>query len=624
MKAQQLILSRFIVSIAWLLALVLGGAVPTAAQSRLVAPAAPALGEAEGSAPATGHAQVTAALQGAPVMFIESIENGNENGNASRFDASARLRGYDGGDGTVDQVVVLQNTDSPQGVSITKTVMPMGQVAYGDELTYTLVISAAPGAQVALYDPLEGTTFAHFLAQPTGIEHANSVITGTLTVTPTDQITVSFVAQVGVPDTVGWTVAVTNCACVYPAGGTLADCVWSNEVTNPALRFCNIYLPLILRKYTPLQADFTAWPTTGVAPLTVVFTNTSTGNFNTSLWSLGDGSTSTQTHPIHTYTATGTYTVALTVSKMDGTLILPGNTSTLTRTNYITVSEYSPPQAPGDLQATPISFSQIRLDWQDNSSDETGFTIYDGITMTNIEANTISYTVGGLAPASYHCFRIRAFNDHGNSNWSDWACATTFTCTEGIANGGFEDDGGWEFPVTPYPATYTMAITHTGSRAVRTGIVDPADNRESFSSVQQTVSIPADVVSATLRFWVYPISGEPPLTPTVTVRPSAETLQDMLNQSYVDMQYVWVLNEDDEPLRYLLWRRSDEQRWTLYEHDMTIHAGQTIKLRFGSVNNGADGVTAMYVDDVSLEICGSATCTRLGQDRFGTGVSKIH
>jgi PKD repeat protein len=49
-------------------------------------------------------------------------------------------------------------------------------------------------------------------------------------------------------------------------------------------------------------------------PLTVVFTNTSSGDYTTSLWDFGDGATSTLDHPTHIYTAMGEYTVTLTVS----------------------------------------------------------------------------------------------------------------------------------------------------------------------------------------------------------------------------------------------------------------------------------------------------------------------
>ena len=40
----------------------------------------------------------------------------------------------------------------------------------------------------------------------------------------------------------------------------------------------------VITIYTPVQAAFTASPTSGAAPLTVVFTNTSSGDYAFSLW----------------------------------------------------------------------------------------------------------------------------------------------------------------------------------------------------------------------------------------------------------------------------------------------------------------------------------------------------
>jgi len=51
--------------------------------------------------------------------------------------------------------------------------------------------------------------------------------------------------------------------------------------------------------------------------LQVLFDNTSS-NFATSLWSFGDGSTSTQNNPSHTYAAAGTFAVTLTVTNSIG------------------------------------------------------------------------------------------------------------------------------------------------------------------------------------------------------------------------------------------------------------------------------------------------------------------
>jgi PKD repeat protein len=82
-----------------------------------------------------------------------------------------------------------------------------------------------------------------------------------------------------------------------------------------------------------VQADFTATPTAGPAPLAVSFTNLSAGNYATCAWTFGDGGTSNAcVDPDHTYTTPGSYTVSLTVSG-------PGGSDTLTRPGYISVFE---------------------------------------------------------------------------------------------------------------------------------------------------------------------------------------------------------------------------------------------------------------------------------------------
>ena len=55
-----------------------------------------------------------------------------------------------------------------------------------------------------------------------------------------------------------------------------------------------------------------------VAGNNVAFSNTSTGTFNTVLWSFGDGTSSSAMNPTHFY-ANGTYTVCLTISDSNGT-----------------------------------------------------------------------------------------------------------------------------------------------------------------------------------------------------------------------------------------------------------------------------------------------------------------
>jgi PKD repeat protein len=82
---------------------------------------------------------------------------------------------------------------------------------------------------------------------------------------------------------------------------------------------------------TAPTASFTASPTSGTAPLTVQFTDTSTGSPTSWSWDFGDGGMSTAQNPSHQYTAAGDYTVSLTATNDAGS-------DSATRTGYIHVS----------------------------------------------------------------------------------------------------------------------------------------------------------------------------------------------------------------------------------------------------------------------------------------------
>ena len=164
------------------------------------------------------------------------------------FTVTLAVSGPEGNDSlTRPNLVTVFPPTQPEFVA--KSVTPAGQVDFGDELTYTLTILASPGAQFEFYDPLVGTTFSRFAHQPPGIIHSGSIITGTLTVTPANQTTVSFVAQVTAHITPGLTVTITNRACIYPFRGSLGSCTWSNEVKNTVYQPLRIFLPLVVKTH---------------------------------------------------------------------------------------------------------------------------------------------------------------------------------------------------------------------------------------------------------------------------------------------------------------------------------------------------------------------------------------
>ncbi|WP_321506976.1 PKD domain-containing protein [uncultured Methanoregula sp.] len=84
------------------------------------------------------------------------------------------------------------------------------------------------------------------------------------------------------------------------------------SVTNSATKKAYITVLNIPR------ADFVADKTRGGTPLSVQFNDASTGSPTAWKWDFGDGSTSADQNPRHTYTTLGTYTVTLTASNVNG------------------------------------------------------------------------------------------------------------------------------------------------------------------------------------------------------------------------------------------------------------------------------------------------------------------
>src|SRR4051794_9602509 len=113
---------------------------------------------------------------------------------------------------------------------------------------------------------------------------------------------------------------------------------------NTTKTYWHADLPIAAAPVPAPTASFTASATSGVAPMDVSFTDTSTGAPTSWAWDFGDNTTSTLQSPNKTYAAAGTYTVTLTASNAGGS-----STSTTTR---ITVSAPPPPGIIRQTQAT--------------------------------------------------------------------------------------------------------------------------------------------------------------------------------------------------------------------------------------------------------------------------------
>jgi hypothetical protein len=128
-------------------------------------------------------------------------------------------------------------------------------------------------------------------------------------------------------------------------------------------------------------------------------------------------------------------------------------------------------------------------------------------------------------------------------------------------------------------------VTHTGKRAARIGVGagSATPTQTAYSSVRQALTIPGDVLTATLRFHYLPQSDE--------VVSAANSLT-----ASGDLQYAMILETGEYLFRELV----DAQQWLSRTVDLSGYRGESFTLHFGVVNDGQGGHTGLYLDDVSL------------------------
>jgi hypothetical protein len=110
------------------------------------------------------------------------------------------------------------------------------------------------------------------------------------------------------------------------------------------------------------NAAFDASALRGSAPLGVQFSNRSFGDIAGMAWDFGDGATSAETSPLHTYVTAGIYTVRLTVTGTDGQtssaesmiVVSAGDVPTLVPTDAPTLVPTDVPTDVPTLEPTPL------------------------------------------------------------------------------------------------------------------------------------------------------------------------------------------------------------------------------------------------------------------------------
>jgi PKD repeat protein len=174
-----------------------------------------------------------------------------------------------------------------------------------------------------------------------------------------------------IPDPMDWArdsreLARTNAYVGITNGGTPSTFYVNSAKTNTQWRMAmggQRLANLLNTIFATNVAGFTASPTNGTAPLSVTFTDTSTGSITNRFWNFGDGSLTNftvPTNPTHTYAA-GSYSVTLIVSGS-------GGSSTNTKSNHIVVNNSSSQPVAGFTVSPTNGAAPLSVSFTDTST----------------------------------------------------------------------------------------------------------------------------------------------------------------------------------------------------------------------------------------------------------------
>ncbi len=163
-------------------------------------------------------------------------------------------------------------------------------------------------------------------------------------------------------------------------------------------------------------------------------------------------------------------------------------------------------------------------------------------------------------------------------------------CVNLIRNFSFESNGEWTLGQDPVPPRYSGDQRYSGLRSLLLG--NPpgsgSQNKVSYSSARQLVTLPPDATTAYLRWW--------------SQDHSQEGASDSPNR-FQDRQEAILLSPNLQTLQIVSRERRNTAAWQAKQTDLTGYIGQSFYVYFNTFNDGNGQRTWQYLDDVQLLAC---------------------
>jgi PKD repeat protein len=256
--------------------------------------------------------------------------------------------------------------------------------------------------------------------------------------------------------------------------------------------------------------SFSASPSSGVAPLSVAFNNTTTGQVTSWAWSFGDNTTSIVKSPTHVYSAAGSYTAKLTATGPGGAVsktMVISVTAQTSDTTAPTVAISAPASG-----ATVSGTTTVSATASDNVKVVGVQFLLDGIAIGAEQpgpAYSISWNAASASNGA-HTITARARDAAGNTKLS---AARSVTVANALPTGGLVAAYGFN--------EGSGATAKDDSGNGNTGTIEGASwvaggrygKALSFNGVNSMVSIATSASlnlskAMTLSAWVYPTATQ--------------------------------------------------------------------------------------------------------------------
>ncbi len=332
-------------------------------------------------------------------------------------------------------------------------------------------------------------------------------------------------------------------------------------------------------------ANFTTNTTSGAYPLTVQFTDTSTGNITSWNWDFNNDGVidSTEQNPSYTFNTPGNYTIILTVSG-------PYNNNTITQNDYITVFNSTPPT----VTATP---------------DEGIFNGTQNVTLTSDQAGSVYYTIDGSNPTDStnsnripYTVPIQVYNTtvlqfaavNSNGVWSQ-KYSKNYTIDTSTPNVTANPEGGL------YNTTQSVVLNGTDTTTNTTVYYTTDGTDPQTSSTRNVYTAPVTVNSATtLRYIAVDMASNwsPEYSQTYiidTVAPTAST--NLTGGAYNTTQIISLTSDDlTATIYYANDTTNPQTSSTRIQYTGPITLSKTTTLRFAAVDP-AGNWSPLYVQN---------------------------